>query len=390
MLREVYNKLLEEIETTVEELKQRQKHLFNLPDGEARLQSASLLQETVIQLGEYLENYKLENTEIIALLEKYCENIYALVSGESSASTVSELENNLKMIVPAFRASVEVNENVLAITAIVKNEADYIIEWLEYHRMVGVTHFYIYDNDSTDHLCEKLKGYIDKKIVTYIKWTGEAQQLPAYNDALNNYKYETRYMAFIDADEFIVPVLDKSLPELLDEIFNENRYAGGIGVNWRVYGSSFRDTKMPGMVIENYKYRSDDLRREGANFHIKTICDPRRISRMVNPHYGNYLEGFYCISENGSIIFGPFFYDGICRKLRINHYAIKSKEEYVKRQLKGKADHVRVLTKEEIERHYDSELEILNRVYDPIMDRYVQELGKRIKSVNEGVVPDDK
>ena len=388
MLKEIYNKLFEETERMVDWLRKSQEHFFRLSDREAKLEFAALLQETAIQWGECLEKYGLDNSEIITLLEKYCENVYVFITEENNKHIASELENNLKMIIPALCASVKVTEYVLSITAIVKNEADYILEWLEYHRMVGITHFYIYDNDSTDHLYEKLKGYIDRRIVTYIRWTGEAQQLRAYNDALNNYKYDTKYMAFIDIDEFLVPILDKNLPDIVDEIFNEIDYVGGIGVNWRVYGSSFHDTKMPGLIIENYKYRSEDFERAGANFHIKTICDPRRMSRMVNPHYGKYLEGFYCTSENGSIIFGPFFYDGMCRKLRINHYVIKSKEEYIKRQLKGKADHVVVYTEEEIESQYNNELEILNRVYDPIMDQYTQELGRRIELASKGIIPE--
>ena len=389
MLREIYDELLAETDRMVGLMKRSQSHLFNLSDKETRIEIASLLQEAAIQLGECFEKYNLGNSEIITLLEKYCENIYTLTIEGNKEHVVSELEDSLEMMVPALRASIKVSEDVLSVTAIMKDEADYILEWLEYHRMVGVTHFYIYDNDSTDQLHEKLRGYIDKEIVTYIKWPGEAQQLLAYNDALNNYKYETRYMAFIDADEFLVPVSDRKLPNIVDEVFSEIGYAGGIGVNWRLYGSSFHENKMPGMIINNFNYRSDDFERGGGNRHIKTICDPRRIVRMVNPHYGEYQEGFFCTSENGSIIFGPFFYDGMCRKLRINHYAIKSKEEYIKRQLKGKADHVTTFTEEEIVYQYNCDLEVLNRVYDPIMSKYVHKLERRIESVNEGIIPED-
>ncbi|GMO23401.1 MAG: hypothetical protein Ta2B_02600 [Termitinemataceae bacterium] len=43
-------------------------------------------------------------------------------------------------------------ERELSIVAIVKNEASYIKEWIEYHRLVGVDRFYIYDDNSTDNL----------------------------------------------------------------------------------------------------------------------------------------------------------------------------------------------------------------------------------------------
>ena len=39
----------------------------------------------------------------------------------------------------------------MGMVAIAKNEGPYIREWIEYHKLVGFTIFYIYDNDSTDN-----------------------------------------------------------------------------------------------------------------------------------------------------------------------------------------------------------------------------------------------
>ena len=38
----------------------------------------------------------------------------------------------------------------LAIGAIVKNEGPYLLEWIAFHRVVGVDRFFIADNASTD------------------------------------------------------------------------------------------------------------------------------------------------------------------------------------------------------------------------------------------------
>ena len=59
------------------------------------------------------------------------------------------------------------NKVYLSITAVLQNEAPYIKEWIEYHRLVGVERFYIYDNESTDNVKEILKPYIDLGIVCY-------------------------------------------------------------------------------------------------------------------------------------------------------------------------------------------------------------------------------
>ena len=90
----------------------------------------------------------------------------------------------------------------LAVVAIMKNEAPYLKEWMDYHILAGVDHFYIYDNDSPDNQREILQPYINTGIVTYKFLPGLRQQMTAYNDAVKNYKFFCRYMAFIDGDEF--------------------------------------------------------------------------------------------------------------------------------------------------------------------------------------------
>ena len=48
----------------------------------------------------------------------------------------------------------------LAVVAIAKNEGDYIEEWINFYVKQGVSHFFIYDNDSTDNMHEVLKPYV--------------------------------------------------------------------------------------------------------------------------------------------------------------------------------------------------------------------------------------
>jgi len=63
--------------------------------------------------------------------------------------------------------------NYLSVVALVKNEAEYIGEWLEYHLLQGVEKFYIYDNESTDKLQAVLKPYIEAGIVECIYYPGK-------------------------------------------------------------------------------------------------------------------------------------------------------------------------------------------------------------------------
>ena len=100
-------------------------------------------------------------------------------------------------------------EHYLSIAACVKNEGRYLREWIEYHLWAGVDHFYIYDNGSTDNTKDILKPYIASGIATYHYWVEKRekyrrrQQAKMYADAVARYRHCTKWMAIIDADEFI-------------------------------------------------------------------------------------------------------------------------------------------------------------------------------------------
>ncbi len=53
----------------------------------------------------------------------------------------------------------------LGIASQFRDEAPYLKEWVEYHRMVGVDHFWLYNNSSIDNWEEVLQPYIDEGLV---------------------------------------------------------------------------------------------------------------------------------------------------------------------------------------------------------------------------------
>ena len=149
----------------------------------------------------------------------------------------------------------------LAVVAIMKNEAPYVKEWLDYHIAAGVDHFYIYDNDSPDNFKEVLQPYINAGIVTYEFYPGTSRQIEAYTEAFKTYRFFCRYMAFIDADEFIFPQTDKSISEVVDEIFADKPNAGGLCINWMMYGSNNLETADYSKgVLERFTRRASNIR----------------------------------------------------------------------------------------------------------------------------------
>ncbi|MBR0060195.1 MAG: glycosyltransferase family 92 protein, partial [Selenomonadaceae bacterium] len=93
----------------------------------------------------------------------------------------------------------------LAVVAIFKDEGKYLKEWLNYHLLAGVEHFYLYNNDSSDDYAEVLAPYVKANVVTLTDFPGRLTMFPAYNDAIEKFRFDCRYMAFIDLDEFIFP-----------------------------------------------------------------------------------------------------------------------------------------------------------------------------------------
>src|SRR4051794_11337491 len=71
------------------------------------------------------------------------------------------LVSSLIFMPQALSASPSPYQYDFTVCAIFQNEAKYLKEWIEYHRLVGAQHFYLYNNRSTDHYMDILQPYID-------------------------------------------------------------------------------------------------------------------------------------------------------------------------------------------------------------------------------------
>src|SRR6187431_2863710 len=58
----------------------------------------------------------------------------------------------------------------VSLCGIFKNEAKFLDEWIQFHLVVGIDHFYLYNNNSDDNYYEILKPYIEKGFVDLIDW----------------------------------------------------------------------------------------------------------------------------------------------------------------------------------------------------------------------------
>lgn len=212
-----------------------------------------------------------------------------------------------------------------AVVSFMKNTSAQVKEWLEYHLLAGVDHFYIYDNDSLDELEKTLKPYIDAGIVTYIFYSGGNKKVAAYNDAVKNFKFECRYMAFLDVEEFLNPRQNQSVVEIADEIFGENSNIGGIELNSFSYNSNTPAENVEGSLLDNFK------RRGRKAFEISnTIINPRKVDFLFNTRYATYYEGIFRINEYSGKVIGD---NSVSEKIIVNSY----KKENIQPQEGGQA-----------------------------------------------------
>ena len=234
----------------------------------------------------------------------------------------------------------------LAVVAIFKDEARYLKEWLDYHLLAGVEHFYLYNNNSSDDFAEVLAPYVEAKLVTLTAWHGKLQMYPAYDDAIEKYRFDCRYMAFIDLDEFIFPKSNQSVAEVADEIFAKYPNAAALGVNWQFFGSNGQEkADYTRGVLERFTRRAkSDWVHVGkndsneGNIYIKSIVNPRLVDYFFSPHYAICFADFKTINSRGAETYLAGSYPVAPEKIVINHYFTKSREEFLQKKLsKGSA-----------------------------------------------------
>ena len=208
----------------------------------------------------------------------------------------------------------------LAICAIYRDEAPYLQEWIEFHRLVGVEKFFLYDNKSVDGHLAVLEPYIEAGTVTLHDWPHVPNgQHTAYEHCLRQHRDDARWIAFIDLDEFLFSPTYRSLPDILGELESWP----GVGVNSVFFGTSGHRTRPAGLVVENY---TENDGGEGK-LAVKSIVDPTRTARCETVHHFSYTDGM-AVNEHGYPIRAQFAKSVSHSLLRINHYWAKSEEQF--------------------------------------------------------------
>lgn len=214
----------------------------------------------------------------------------------------------------------------LSICAIFRNEAAMLREWLPFHLGVGVGHFYLYDNGSDDASREIIEPYRQRGLVTLTDWPVNPGQIPAYRHCANTFADETRWVAFIDLDEFLFSPQQRDLRPILAEY---ERFAG-IGVHSFYFGSAGQRQPVES-ALRSFVRRADD------RINFKSIANPRWIRRFDSVHFFSYwgpqYEGVAYYNWRRDLLYSPKSTKiSDPAKLRINHYWSRSLDELAGRK----------------------------------------------------------
>jgi len=219
----------------------------------------------------------------------------------------------------------------LSLCGIFKNEAKFLEEWINYHLVIGVDHFYLYNNNSDDNFIEILQPFIDKGIVDLIDWPYQQAQMAAYEDCYKKNKIDTNWLTFIDLDEFICPIATDNIQSWLQSYKNYP----GVAVYWKQFGSNGKlSHDVSKLVIEQYTQcwpKPDTFTKMFCNmdFEISNFDNPHLIKSKVFgfevPPINQYKR---LISFGVNII--PYCTNEL---LQINHYWGKAFDVFVENKI---------------------------------------------------------
>jgi glycosyltransferase involved in cell wall biosynthesis len=224
----------------------------------------------------------------------------------------------------------------IAAVIIVKNEANTIYEWLAHHAAIGVDRFIIYDNSSTDGTRDQIRAFPEQRHIRVIDWPMTFGQMPAYQDAISRFGPSCGWMAFIDADEFLIPLKGENLPAILADFADRD----GLAVPWTVFGSNGHVARPGGLVLESFTRRApDDFI---VNRHTKCIMRPSRIAYVTtSPHIfipktlgALVREDGTAVDQDSSLLPEPF----VPQRLRLHHYVVQSRADFALKQSRGLAN----------------------------------------------------
>jgi hypothetical protein len=219
----------------------------------------------------------------------------------------------------------------LASCSIVKNEDNYIDDFVKIHKALGVEFFLFYDR-SDNPLSERFKGRSDIQVIHYPEPNRHAE---AWRDGAQFFKGKAKWVQFIDIDQVVVPLKTNDIKVMLQDYEG----ASALGLNWHTFGANGRETEPPPGVSTYEAYTRRAANQEPINNHIQSIVQVENVQFRTwdNPHFPPLQAGQQW-NENKQPFHGPFNMPPTQSVGFLAHYYTRSKEYWMKKLAKLRAD----------------------------------------------------
>ncbi len=234
-----------------------------------------------------------------------------------------------------------------------KNEGPYLLEWLAYHRSIGFEEFCIFSNDCTDGTNLILNRLDQMGVIRHFDNPLGPRMDPqraAYSRAGRmDWVRSADWVLVVDADEFLnVHVGDRTVDALIEACGAPD----AISVNWRLMGSNGLAHMSDELVTERFTRGSTfDAPENGLVWGFKTLFRPARFDffGVHRPKFKKQNEApadLRWTNADGQDITETVKDKGWrsnpdtlgYRNAQVNHYAIKSREDFLLKRLRGTAN----------------------------------------------------
>lgn len=241
------------------------------------------------------------------------------------------------------------------IVGCMKNEAPYIVEWIAYHRAIGIDNFVIYTNDCSDGTDEILGRLQDMGVLQHRSndgWKGNSPQQYALNQSLKEPVIRNAdWIIHIDVDEFInVRTGNGTLQDFFDVVPD----ATNIAMTWRMFGHNDVTQLADTFVVDQFDTCAPKYcPKPHTAWGFKTMFKNTGAYAKISCHRPTKLDDAQrdkvrWVNGSGQDMTHEAINNGWrnSRKsigydlLQLNHYALRSAESFMIKRQRGRALHV--------------------------------------------------
>lgn len=221
----------------------------------------------------------------------------------------------------------------LAVSVSYKYDLANLIEFVEYHRLVGVNKIYLCNNDSNPIVTQRvLRNHIDSGFVEHIHSApmfhqARNRQAEAHRHVLRLARRDkAKWLSMLDMDEFLYPIKYDTVTEVLKDY----EKCAVLQISYACFGSSGCIRKQM-LQTNSYINRAKD--GWFWNHLSKSIGRVERIQDCSHHHYFTPVHPHMMMDENKKI--SDWVHPPKYNHLRINHYLSRSKEDYKEKMRRG-------------------------------------------------------